>query len=77
MLKECHSRAEAKQFEDYYIEKNGGIESNKVYNILGDYPDVIAKYLVSKMVQNDKNNVRFTWLTNAKAFKRFIKTGYH
>ena len=32
VLKECHSRAEAKQFEDYYIEKNGGIESNKVYN---------------------------------------------
>ena len=32
VLKECCSRVEAKQFEDYYIEMNGGIESNRVYN---------------------------------------------
>lgn len=52
-------------------------KTKKVYNILGDYPDVIAKYLVSKMVQNDKNNIRFTWLTNAKAFKRFMMAGFN
>lgn len=52
-------------------------KTKKVYNILGDYPDVIAKYLVSKMIPNDKNGVRFTWLTNTKAFKRFMTAGFN
>ena len=29
-------------------------KTRKVYNILGDYPDVIAKFLVSKMINNKK-----------------------
>ncbi len=44
----------------------------KVYNILGDYPDVIAKFLVDKMLTNTKNDVRINWLTNGKAAKRFM-----
>jgi len=46
--------------------------TKKVYNILGDYPDEIALFLVKKMVKNKKSNVRFSWLTNAKAFRRFM-----
>lgn len=47
----------------------------KVYNILGDKPDVIAKFMVNKIVKNNKNGVRFTWLTGSKAMWRFMTSG--
>ena len=47
-------------------------KNKKVYNILGDYPDVVAKYLVNRMVSNTNNGVRIMWLTKRKAFLRFI-----
>ena len=46
-----------------------------VYNILGDKPDVIAKFMVQKIVNNNKNGVRFTWLTGRKAMWRFMTSG--
>lgn len=49
----------------------------KVYNILGDYPDVVARFLVTKMIENKKNNVQISWLTNFKAFKRFMLAGFN
>ena len=52
-------------------------KTKKVYNILGDYPDVIAKFLVEKMVDNKKNGVRINWLTNAKASYRFMTAAFH
>ncbi len=48
----------------------------KVYNILGDYPDVIAAFLVNKMLKNTKNDVRINWLTNGKAARRFLCAGF-
>ena len=47
-------------------------KNKKVYNILGDKPDVVAKYLVSKMIANTDNNVRINWLNNGKAAFRFM-----
>ena len=47
-------------------------KNKKVYNILGDYPDVVAKYLVNKMITNTNNNVKINWLSNWKAAKRFM-----
>jgi len=52
-------------------------KTKKVYNILGDYPDVIAEFLVSKIIANDKNDVRFNWLTNGKASLRFMMAGFN
>ena len=52
-------------------------KTKKVYNILGDYPDVIANFLVNKMINNTKNNVRFNWLTNAKASYRFMTCAFN
>ncbi len=49
----------------------------KVYNILGDYPDVIAEFLVEKMLANKKNDVRINWLTNGKAALRFMTAGFN
>ncbi len=47
-------------------------KTKKVYNILGDYPDVIASFLVKKIIVNKKNNVKINWLTNRKASFRFM-----
>ena len=43
-----------------------------IYNILGDYPDVVAKYLVNRMIDNTSNDVRINWLTNRKVIWKFI-----
>ena len=47
-------------------------KNKKVYNILGDYPDTVAKFLVNKMILNTNNGVRIKWLTNRKAIWRFM-----
>lgn len=51
-------------------------KTKKIYNILGDYPETIAKYIVPKLIENKKNNVKFTWLTSKRAFLRFIKVPF-
>ena len=48
-----------------------------VYNILGDYPDVVAKFLVNKILNNTKNNVKIEWLTTGKAAFRFLTAGFN
>ena len=52
-------------------------KTKKVYNILGDYPDVISKFLVDKIVKNNKNGVRFNWLTTGKASLRFMTCAFN
>ena len=51
--------------------------TKKVYNILGDYPDIIAKFFVDHIIVNKKNNVKFNWLTNAKAGWRFMTSAFN
>lgn len=69
---------------DFLTSSNGKDGANKlsdkvkkVYNILGDYPDVIGAFLVKKMVENTKNDVRIEWLTNGKAALRFMTAGFN
>lgn len=59
-------------FRDKKIELSD--KNKKVYNILGDYPDVVAKYLVSRMISNTNNGVRISWLTKRKAMFRFLSS---
>jgi len=56
-------------------------KTKKIYNILGDYPETIAKFMVEKIINNTKNNVKFVWLSNTRAFTKFLtysfkKTNY-
>ena len=51
-------------------------ETKKIYNILGDYPETIAEYMVDKILKNNKNNAKFTWLTKRRAFIRFLKAPF-
>lgn len=50
-------------------------KTKKVYNILGDYPDTIAEYLVKEIEKNTKNGKRISWLTGPKAAYRFMTAG--
>ena len=52
-------------------------KTKKVYNILGDTPETVGKFLVDAMVKNTKNNVKINWLTNRKAFVRFLTAGFN
>ena len=52
-------------------------KTKKVYNILGDYPDVVAKFLVNGILKNKKNNAKIEWLTNRKAAFRFMTSGFN
>lgn len=51
-------------------------KTKKVYNILGDYPETIANFMVDKIINNKKNNVKFAWLTNKRAAIRFITSPF-
>lgn len=61
-------------FRDKKIELTS--KEKKVYNILGDYPNVVAKFLVNKMINNTNNGVRFSWLTKRKATFRFMTAAF-
>ena len=51
-------------------------KTKKVYNILGDYPETIANYIVPRVIKNKKNNAKIVWLTSRKAFFRFLTAGF-
>ena len=52
-------------------------KTKKVYNILGDTPETVGNFLVNKMISNTKNNVQINWLTNGKAFIRFLTAPFN
>lgn len=52
-------------------------KTKKVYNILGDYPDVVSEFLVNGMINNTKNNAHIEWLTNGKAAWRFMTAAFN
>lgn len=51
-------------------------KTKKVYNILGDYPETIAEFMVDKIINNTKNNAKFVWLSNGRAAFRFMTSGF-
>ena len=52
-------------------------KTKKVYNILGDYPNVVAEFLVNGILNNTKNNAKIEWLTNKKAAWRFMTAAFN
>ena len=52
-------------------------KTKKVYNILGDYPETIAEFMVDKIINNTKNNAKFVWLSNARAAYRFMTCAWN
>ena len=52
-------------------------KTKKVYNILGDYPETIARFMVEKIIANKKNGAKLAWLTNKRAAWRFMTSGFN
>lgn len=44
----------------------------KLFNILADRPETVAKFFVPRMLRNTKNDAHIVWLTNRKATWRFM-----
>jgi NAD(P)-dependent dehydrogenase (short-subunit alcohol dehydrogenase family) len=44
----------------------------KIFNILADSPETVAKFLVPKMLSSRQNNAHIVWLTGRKSAWRFI-----
>ena len=48
----------------------------KVFNILADTPETVAKFFIPKILSNTKNGAQIAWLTNGKAALRFMTAGF-
>jgi short-subunit dehydrogenase len=48
----------------------------KIFNLLADKPETVAKFFIPKMLENTKNGVQFAWLTNTKAAARFMSAPF-
>ncbi len=44
----------------------------KVFNILADKPETVAKFFIPKMLENTKQDAHIEWLTNIKSAQRFM-----
>lgn len=48
----------------------------KLFNILADKPETVAKFFIPRMLSNSKNDAQIAWLTNRKAAWRFMTAGF-
>jgi Short-chain dehydrogenases of various substrate specificities len=48
----------------------------KIFNILADKPETVAKFFISRVLSNTKNDAQIVWLTNRKATWRFITAAF-
>ncbi len=48
----------------------------KVFNILADKPETVAKFFIPKMIENTKQNAHIQWLTNTKSAQRFMMSPF-
>jgi len=44
----------------------------RIFNILADKPEIVAKFFVPRILDNKKNNAQIAWLTNRKVAWRFM-----
>ena len=52
-------------------------KTKKFYSIMADYPDVVAEFLVERMIGNRKNNAHIQWLTFPKIAARLMTSGFN
>ena len=52
-------------------------KTKNFYNIVGDYPDVVAEFLVKEMLKNPANNAKINWLTGRKVMFRLMTARFN
>ncbi len=48
-------------------------ETRRIFNILGDRPETVARFLVDEMMKDKNNGSHIVWLTRRKVMFRFFK----
>ena len=48
----------------------------RLFNILADKPETVAKFFIPLMLSNTRNDKQIAWLTNRKAAWRFMTAGF-
>lgn len=46
-------------------------QTRRIFNILGDRPETVARFLVRRILDNRRNNAHISWLTTGKVMGRF------
>lgn len=49
----------------------------KIFNILADKPETVARFFIPKILENTKQNAHIQWLTNAKSARRFMLSPFN
>ena len=44
----------------------------KIFNILADKPETVARFFIPRMLSNTRNDAQIAWLSNRKAAWRFM-----
>jgi hypothetical protein len=59
-------------------EKSHKIDENtkRIFNILGDKPETVARYLAAEMLKNKKNGSHIVWLSRSKLLYRFARSRF-
>ena len=52
-------------------------KTKNFYNIMGDYPDVVAEFMVGEMLKNPANNTHINWLTGKKVITRLLAAPFN
>jgi len=52
-------------------------KSKRIFNILGDTVDTVTPWLAKKVLASGKDGSTVAWLTNGKAFYRFLTAGFN
>ena len=62
---------------DYDLESAQWQKAKKILNILGDRVETVTPYLVEGILNCRQSGGKVAWLTNAKAFARFLTAGFN
>ena len=62
---------------DYDLTSDEWQKAKKILNILGDTVETVTPYLVKGILAADKPGAKVAWLTNGKAFRRFLTAGFN
>lgn len=62
---------------DYDLQSEAWAKAKKVLNILGDTVETVTPWLADRVLASNKPGARVAWLTNRKAFARFMTAGFN
>lgn len=62
---------------DYDLSSDEWQKTKKILNILGDTVETVTPFLVKGILATGKSGAKVAWLTNGKAFRRFMGAGFN